>query len=139
MKNSMKKEPVRLAMPVHRYDGLNSTLSQHFGKAPGFIVVDASGGDLTYLNTAIARRARECAPVQALVSAGSKIVLANSMGRGAMNRCHSAGMQILQAKGATVADVLEAYRGQHCPNFPDDALCSHHEHTHAHDENAHRC
>lgn len=137
MKNIMKKQTVRLAMPVNRYDGLNSKLSQHFGKAPGFIVVDASGGDLTYLDTARARRASECAPVQALVSAGSKIVLANSMGRGAMARCHSAGMQILQAEGATVAEVLEAYRGQHCPDFPDEALCSHH--THTDDENAHHC
>lgn len=139
MNNIMKIETVRLAMPVNRYDGLNSKLSQHFGKAPGFIIVDASGGELTYLDAAKARRASECAPVQALVSAGSKVVLARSMGRGAMARCHAAGMQILLAQGATVAEVLEAYRGQHCPDFPDDALCSHHAHTHSHGEGVQDC
>ncbi len=132
-----KKETVRLAMPVNRYDGLDSTLSQHFGKAPGFIVVDATGGELTYLDSAKARRASECAPIQALVSAGSRVVLANSMGRGAMARCLAAGMQILQAEGQTVAEVLEAYRGQHCPDFPDDAICSHHEHSHSEREDTH--
>jgi predicted Fe-Mo cluster-binding NifX family protein len=124
----IKKETVRIAIPVMGYDGLNSKVSAHFGNAPGFIVVDGNGSELTYLDTAKARRPSECAPVHALVQAGSKLVIASSMGRGAMERCHSAGLQILHAVGNTVAEVLAAYRSQHCPDFPDDALCAHHDH-----------
>ena len=123
----------RIAIPVVGYDGIDSRVSKHFGSAPGFIVTDDTGGEFTYLEPAKVKQGSECAPVHALASAGSKVVIASGMGRGAMQRCHNAGMRILHTVGGdTVADVLEAYRAQSCPDFPDSALCAHHKHEHEH-------
>lgn len=142
MNTVMKIERIRIAIPVVGFDGIDSQVSQHFGRAPGFIVADSSGGELTYLDTLKARRASECAPVRALVSAGSRVVVAKSMGRGAMQRCHDAGMQILHATGSTVGEILEQYRSECCCDFPDSKLCGHHSHAHHHHEEsgqAHDC
>ena len=103
-------------------------------------LADDTGGEYTYLDTAKVRKGSECAPVQALASAGSKVVIACGMGRGAMQRCHNAGMRILHTTGGmTVADVLESYRSSDCPDFPDSALCSHHKHNHDHSHDAGGC
>lgn len=130
----MKIERIRIAIPVVGFDGIDSEVSEHFGRAPGFIVADSGGGELTYLDTVKARRASECAPVRALVSAGSRVVVAKSMGRGAMQRCHDAGMRILHASGSTVGEILEQYRSECCCDFPDSRLCEHHTHGHSHHE-----
>jgi predicted Fe-Mo cluster-binding NifX family protein len=78
----MKKQRTRIAMPVVGYDGVDSVVSGHFGRSRGFIVSDSSGRELTYLDTAKARRPSECAPIQALVAAGSRVVLANRQENG---------------------------------------------------------
>lgn len=126
MNTIMKKKMI--AMPVVGYDGMDSKLSEHFGRSPGFIVADIEGRELTYLNTGRARGASECAPITALARAGARVVVAKSMGRGAMQRCHVAGMQILQATGGTVSEVLQLLRDGQSPDFPDAALCNHHSH-----------
>jgi predicted Fe-Mo cluster-binding NifX family protein len=127
----IKNDRSSIAIPVVSYNGIDSRVSKHFGNAPGFIVTDQCGSEFTYLDTAKARQASECAPVRSLASAGSKVVIACGMGRGAMQRCHAAGMRILHTTGGTtVAEVLEAYRRQACPDFPDAALCSHRKHRH---------
>lgn len=136
----MEKQRTRIAIPVVGYDGIHSVVSGHFGRARGFIVADSGGGELTYLDTAKARRASECAPVQALIAAGSRVVVAKSMGRGALQRCHQAGMRILLAVGGTVGEVLESYRREQCPDFPDSSLCEHHTkdaHDHGHHGRGH--
>lgn len=136
MNTVIKIQRTRIAIPVVGFDGIDSEVSEHFGRAPGFIVADISGGELTYLDAAKARRASECAPVRALVSAGSRVVVAKSMGRGAMLRCHNSGMRILHASGSTVGEILEQYRSEGCCDFPDSRLCEHHTHGHRHDKNS---
>jgi predicted Fe-Mo cluster-binding NifX family protein len=125
------EKPVMIALPVVRSDGLQSLISDHFGKAPGFIVADTSGSTAAYLDAAEHRGASECAPIQALARAGAGIVAAKSMGKGALRRCHEAGMRIFQAEGRTVADCLARIANDSITDFPDEALC-HHAHEGAH-------
>jgi predicted Fe-Mo cluster-binding NifX family protein len=124
----MKIQKKLIAIPVSGYDGIHSKVSGHFGKSRGFIITDEAGGELTYLDTAKVRGASECAPITALVRAGARVVVAKSMGRGALRRCHEAGMQILEANGATVKEVLDLYQSGQTADFPDTALCAHHSH-----------
>ncbi len=121
----------RLAMPVLKNAGLESRISQHFGKACGFIILNSDGSNCEYLDTKASRRSNECAPIRALVEHGSKVLLCCSMGRGALTRSHEAGLLILQANsGDSVADVLNAFQKGRCNDFPDNALCLHHHEDH---------
>lgn len=114
-----------MAMPVIEDRGLDSGLCDHFGKAPGFILVDADGSDPVFVAGSL-RRPSECAPIQALIDGGASVILARGMGVGALERCHRAKLLILEAVGETVADTLDAFRAGGCADFPDHALCDHH-------------
>jgi len=128
----MKTHTTRIAIPVQKDAGLNSTVSAHFGKSRGFIVVDSNGENYHYLDTQSARQPHECAPIRALVQQGSRVLLCHSMGRGALSRSHEAGLRIHQTNsGRTITDTLENFRAGKCPDFPNSALCSH---AHHHNE-----
>lgn len=135
------KNTVFIAMPVESPDGLQSVISAHFGKAPGFIVADAFGSTVVYLDAAEHRGASECAPIQALSRAGARVVAARSMGKGALRSCHDAGLRIFEAEGRSVADCLARIANHSIKDFPDEAICHHaHAPTHAgHGTGAGRC
>lgn len=122
----------RVALPVITNEGLLSTISRHFGKAPGFIIVDSDGTRLQYIDSAEARRESECAPIHALIAQGCRALICHKMGRGALIRSHEHGLLIYAAAGrSTVVEALEAFRNGLCPDLPDSALCGHgHEHSH---------
>lgn len=135
MKQNEARTIVRLAIPVISNEGLESRVSRHFGKSPGFIVVDSDGGNWEFLESKTERRSHECAPIRGLVERGSRALLCCSMGRGALARSHEAGLQIYQATGGPlVRDALEAFRAGACPDLPDSALCNH---GHSHEEAGH--
>jgi len=126
----------RIALPVLEDQGMQSIVNQHFGKSKGFIIVNSDGTELTYIDTASARKENECAPIRALVEHGCKTLLCHSMGRGALARSHQAGLLIYQAQGGqSIAEALDAFRQGKCPDLPDRALCNHHHH----DGEAHAC
>lgn len=129
----------RVALPVVKDAGLESRVSEHFGKSHGFIIVDSDGENCEYIDTREQRRGHECAPIRALAEHGCRALLCHSMGRGALARSHEAGFHIYKAAGGkVVADVLEAFRSGQCPDLPDSALCSHsHDHDHGHGEEHH--
>lgn len=123
----------QIAVPVSRDCGIDSPVSGHFGKAPGFVIVDSEGKAACYCRSKEIRGASECAPIDELNKLGVQLVVARSMGRGALRRCHEAGFKILRSEATTVAGVVDAYRNGLCMDFPDTAICDHHgEHAHSH-------
>ena len=116
---------VKIAIPVTQNAGLNSQVSGHFGRAPGFFIVNSGGSDAQYLESSEQREASECAPISALAKAGVSMVVARSMGRGALSRCHQAGMQIYQTQAERVIDLLADLESGQLTDFPDSALCNH--------------
>ncbi|MGZ0707642.1 NifB/NifX family molybdenum-iron cluster-binding protein [Coraliomargarita sp. W4R53] len=130
----MKTSTTRVAIPVLKDAGLSSTVSAHFGKSRGFIVVDSDGENCHYLDTKSERKEHECAPIRSLVENGCRVLLCQSMGRGAWSRSHEAGLLIHQTKSnSTVTETLSSFRAGNCPDFPDSSLCSHTHHDHDHD------
>jgi predicted Fe-Mo cluster-binding NifX family protein len=114
---------------------VDSKLSSHFGKSKGFIVINSDGTDCEYIDSQRARQSNECAPIRSLVESGCRALICQSMGRGALATSHAAGFLIYKAtSGGTVAEVLEDFRQGNCLDFPDSALCSHHDdHDHDHE------
>ncbi len=122
----------RIAIPVSENRGMMSPVSRHFGKSEGFIIVNADGTGVVYLDSVSARTGGECAPIQALHWNGVEDILCYSMGRGAYARCLELGLRIFQlAMGNIVSEVLsEVSRGQ-LKHFGEDGLCaSHDNHRH---------
>ncbi|EDY84604.1 hypothetical protein VDG1235_4236 [Verrucomicrobiia bacterium DG1235] len=87
--------------------------------------MDSDGENCEYIESDAVRLPSECAPIHALVKGGARAVLCRGMGRGALGRCHAAGILIGQSVGRTVFEALENHNLGRSIDFPDSSLCSH--------------
>jgi predicted Fe-Mo cluster-binding NifX family protein len=104
---------VRLAIPVEDANGLNARLSQHFGRAPYFAVVEVDESR-KILNVQMVTNKSEHfggmgKPPQILMSLRPDAVITYGMGPRALNMFQSANVAVLQTNKGFVKDVIEAY------------------------------
>ncbi len=104
---------VRIAIPVEDANGLNARLSQHFGRAPYFAVVElGENGKVLNLQT-VPNKSEHFGgmgkPPEILMSLRPNAVITYGMGFRALNMFQSANIAILQTNKDFVKDVIEAY------------------------------
>lgn len=118
---------MRLAYPVLESNGLRSSISTHFGKAPFFLVADDKDHSCVVYASGLLRTEGECAPLRALAGMGVREVHCAHMGRGALQRCRAHGMQVFQTTASVVDAALVERSSGRCPDLPDAALCGGHD------------
>lgn len=105
---------VRLAIPVEDANDLNARLSQHFGRAPYFAVVELDqNGKVLNLQT-VPNKSEHFGgmgkPPEILMSLRPNAVITYGMGPRALNMFQSANIAVLQANKNIVKDLVEAYK-----------------------------
>jgi len=104
---------VRLAIPVEDSNGLNARLSQHFGRAQYFAVVELDeDGTVTSLET-VSNKSEHLGgkgkPPQIIMALNANAVITYGMGFRALNMFQDANVAVLQTSKDFVKDVIEAY------------------------------
>lgn len=93
---------------------LDDLLDPRFGRAAGFIIIDADTQDHTYLENGLAQTMAQGAGIQAaetVISAGVQAVLTGSVGPKAFRVLEAAGVQIAQnLQNLTVKEAFERYQ-----------------------------
>lgn len=124
---------MKIAVPVSRWNGWLSPVSNHFGHAPFFAVVDCVTRSVRPLESRAVRQPGECAPIDALVAEECEAVLCRHLGRGALERCRASGLKLYVAEGKTLADARDAFMAGSKAEVSDEALCQgEHDHHHHH-------
>jgi len=103
----------RVVIPAEDGNGLNARLSEHFGRAPYFIIVELEEGNI--LNVQVVPNEGEHfggfgRPADRILQLGPNVVITYGMGPRALSIFQEAGIAILRASADTVKDVVEAYR-----------------------------
>lgn len=104
----------RLAIPVEDLNGLNSRLSQHFGRAPYFAVVELDK-NRNVLNLKMVSNKSEHfggvgKPPEILIDLRPNAVITCGMGPRALDMFQSANVAVLQTNKDFVRDIIEAYK-----------------------------
>ncbi|MEM2926571.1 MAG: NifB/NifX family molybdenum-iron cluster-binding protein [Candidatus Bathyarchaeia archaeon] len=104
---------MRLIIPIEEYKGLKSAVSQHFGKAPFFALIDLrDDGEIEALK-AVENRGEHMGgliSVEELIT-GLKpdALIVKGMGPRALYAFQSQGMAVFTGEFETVEDALKAY------------------------------
>lgn len=104
----------RLVIPVIEDAGLNSRLSEHFGRAPYFMVIEISPeGEVSSIKT-VPNTSEHFGgfgrPPDKILSLRPTAVVTYGMGPRALNIFQQARVAVLRATAATVGEVVEAYK-----------------------------
>ena len=107
-------ENERIVIPVVDNSGLNSRLSEHFGRAPYFMVVEINSKGEILSVEAIPNTSEHFGgfgrPPDRILQLKPTAVVTYGMGPRALNIFQQARVAVLRANAATVREVIEAYK-----------------------------
>jgi len=114
--------------PIKQWVGLDSVISDHFGKAPFHTVVNLQTLEAVAVIDKAQRAEGECAPIEWMQAQDVRLVLCKSLGRGAYQRLHELGVEVGKTQAKTVREALEDYRHLGHTGVKESDLCQGHTH-----------
>ena len=107
---------MKVCFPVHKDDGVNSTVYDHFGSAPEFIVVNSElQSTITVGNKDLDHVHGACNPVMAVGGHKLDAVVVGGIGAGALSKLNADGIKVYKAVKETVKENLDLLK--------EDRLC----------------
>jgi predicted Fe-Mo cluster-binding NifX family protein len=104
---------IKLAIPVEDASGLNARLSQHFGRAPYFAVVELDENGKVLNLQMVPNKSEHFGgmgkPPEILMSLRPNVVVTYGMGPRALNMFQNVNIAVLQANKYIVQDIIDAY------------------------------
>jgi predicted Fe-Mo cluster-binding NifX family protein len=105
---------VRIAIPVEDANGLNAGLSQHFGRAPYFAVVELDENGKVLNLQMVPNKSEHFGgmgrPSENIMRLRPNAVITYGMGPRALSMFQNANIAVLQANVGIVEDIIEAYQ-----------------------------
>jgi len=121
---------MKICFPVPRDNGSTSTIHDHFGSAPYFLIVDTDTGSTTSIDTRDTHHTHgTCTPLKALVGTPIDAVVVSGIGGGALSMLRQAQIRVYRSQAATVGENVELLR---CGIFQEiiPQTCGGHAHGH---------
>jgi predicted Fe-Mo cluster-binding NifX family protein len=116
-----------ITIPVTEDSGLSSKISDHFGSAPFFAMVDLESNTVACVGNPNAEHVHgRCMPVDFLREKGVSAVVCRGMGRGALSRLTEAGIACHVTEAETGAKAVESFRSGRTTVMTADSACHGH-------------
>ena len=120
---------MNICIPIEKDEGLDSTVCEHFGSAPVFLVVDSDSGVCRAVaNTNQHHGHGMCAPLAALRGERIDAIVVGGIGAGAMGKLAVAGIPVHLARYATVRETVDALVAGTLPVMAPGLACGQHGH-----------
>jgi predicted Fe-Mo cluster-binding NifX family protein len=122
---------MKLCIPTTEQNGLQSKVSEHFGRAPFHIVIDLETqavSDLVKQNDCNDEDHGHCMPVDLLIENGVNMVACKGIGRGAVARLLANNIAVFSTTSNTVENVVKEYQTKILNLVSEDNICEGHHH-----------
>ena len=104
---------VRIVVPVSEEKGINSHLSQHFGRAPFYAIIDLDENGQVIGEGTIANTSEHFGgvglPPDRILQLKPKALVTYGLGSKALRMFQDAGVAVLRTEANTVKEVVKAY------------------------------
>ncbi len=118
---------MKICIPTMGERGMEETVSEHFGGAPYFTIVDLANQGVEVINNHdLHHEHGQCNPLAAIAGKGVESVFCVGIGRGAMERLMDNGLQVYLGDGKTVREMIDCYNnGTLTAALPEQACSGH--------------
>lgn len=115
---------MRLCIPTADSRGREARLSDHFGSAPYFTLVDSDTGTVDVRPNRQARHAHgSCEPAKGLDGQGVDAVVCRGLGRRALGGLEQAGIRVFVTDAGDVDGAVTAFRAGRIVPLTHDTAC----------------
>ncbi|MEM1663707.1 MAG: NifB/NifX family molybdenum-iron cluster-binding protein [Pyrobaculum sp.] len=110
---------MRILIPVDKAAGLDSPVSDEFGRAPYFLIYDGGRVEI-YRNEEVVKGVRH--RWEEILQLKPDVVITREIGRPAYHAFRGLGISIYLAEGNTVREVVEKFEKRQLKEFPPDLV-----------------
>jgi predicted Fe-Mo cluster-binding NifX family protein len=129
-KGGGKEVNVRIVVPVSEDKGIDAQLSQHFGRAPFFAIIDLDEEGNVIGKGTIANTSEHFGgvglPPDRILQLKPKALITYGLGPKALRVFQSAGVAVLRTEANTVKDVVRAYNNNELQELTHGCHQAHH-------------
>ena len=123
----MEENPMKICVPTIEADGMNGKVSEHFGSAPYFTLVDLESGGVEVIENQNQHHSHgQCHPLASLAGKEIEAVVCGGMGRGAIQNLNSNGIKAYLGMGETVNEVIQNYQSGKLKEITMETACGGH-------------
>ena len=118
---------MNICFPVQQNEGTASTVYNHFGSAPFFLVVDTDTNGITAVTNGDQHHTHgQCNPLKAIDGQKIDVVVVGGIGAGALSKLNQLGIKVHRAEAETVAENLALFTRNSLPLIALQGCCGGH-------------
>ena len=118
---------MRICFPVEKLQGLDSVVYEHFGSAPGFVIVDTDVNTVEEIDNGDMHHAHGmCQPIKALGGREVDAIAVGGIGMGALMKLHARGIRVFRATVDSVRQNIRLILEENLPEFDARLTCAGH-------------
>ncbi len=118
---------MKVCFPVQNDNGIESTVYNHFGSAPVFVVVDTDTKSVASINNGDQHHTHgACNPMKALDNQKIDAIVVGGIGAGALTRLNQMGITVHRSQGETIRENLTMFQAKSLPVLTIQGCCGGH-------------
>ena len=118
---------MKVCFPTETLRGLESRVYEHFGSAPGFVIVDTETKTVEEINNSDLHHAHGmCQPLNALGGRQVDAVAVGGIGMGALMKLQAQGIRVFRVTQGTVEENIQFIVKKNLPEFDARFTCAGH-------------
>ena len=120
---------MKVCFPVQQDNGIDSSVFNHFGSAPAFVVVDTDSKAVSTIENGDRNHVHgSCNPIKALDNRQIDAVVVGGIGAGALTRLSQAGIRVYRAASGTISENLSLFERKELAEYALQGCCGSHGH-----------
>lgn len=118
---------MKICFPVQNDNGIESTVYNHFGSAPVFVVFDTATNSVASINNGDQHHSHgACNPMKALDNQRVDAIVVGGIGAGALTRLNQMGITVHRSQGVTIRENLSLFHAKSLPVLTVQGCCGGH-------------
>ena len=127
-KPNRESETHLICVPTMGNNGLKEYVSEHFGRAPTFTVVDLDTNEVMIIPNTSEHMGGIGKPPEIIASTGTEVMLCSGLGPRAIQMFEQQGVEVFVGAGGTVVDAIKAWKEGRLQEATDANACKMHRH-----------
>jgi predicted Fe-Mo cluster-binding NifX family protein len=119
---------MKLCIPTLGSGGLSDLVSEHFGRAPTFTVVDIATNEVHVVKNTGEHFGGVGSTPDLVAAAGAEVMLCSGLGPRAINAFEQIGIEVYVGARGTVQDAVNAFQAGELMEASDANACKEHKH-----------
>jgi len=119
---------MKIVIPTNGRNGLNETVSEHFGRCETYTFLDEKGKILEIISNTSEHRGGIGLPPELMKKHGANILLCQGLGPRALTLCKEFGITVFVGRAGSVSEMFELWKNKKINQATDNDVCAEHRH-----------